>query len=241
MACNRISSPSCCLCWRSMDSIRHTCSSPSPSYESTQESSRFRHRPGRHDRARRHGEETWRRANANEAGCASCRAARRLGPHDRRRDSPIAIRSNYAFDTPKERHNWNAAYVLETIACARTPSPTPSSPWTARSGRARPASWARPSTDRTACAKPSCACKASGPMASAPSCCPTSAPTCPPARRARCSASPVRSSRPRARAPRATTPSPWARAWCATETWISPWWAASRCRWCRKSCSASPT
>ena len=29
---------------------------------------------------------------------------------------PARDRSSYAFDTAKERHNWNAAYVLETVA-----------------------------------------------------------------------------------------------------------------------------
>jgi 3-oxoacyl-[acyl-carrier-protein] synthase II len=58
---------------------------------------------------------TWRRAAANQVG---------LRPLSRcSLDTPMIVgeiperdRSRYPFDTPKERHNWSADYVLETMA-----------------------------------------------------------------------------------------------------------------------------
>jgi 3-oxoacyl-[acyl-carrier-protein] synthase II len=62
-------------------------------------------------------EETWRRAAANEAGFRELsRCSVGLGIPMIVGEIPERDRGSYAFDTPKERHNWNAAYVLETIA-----------------------------------------------------------------------------------------------------------------------------
>jgi 3-oxoacyl-[acyl-carrier-protein] synthase II len=60
-------------------------------------------------------ESTWQRAAANQSG---------LGPLSRcSLSTPMVVgqiperdRASYPFDTPKERHNWNADYVLETVA-----------------------------------------------------------------------------------------------------------------------------
>lgn len=64
-------------------------------------------------------EATWRRAAANESGLrelSRCSVETHGGLPMIVGEIPPRDRSNYAFDTPKERHNWNAAYVLETIA-----------------------------------------------------------------------------------------------------------------------------
>jgi 3-oxoacyl-[acyl-carrier-protein] synthase II len=64
-------------------------------------------------------EATWRRAVANESGLrelSRCTVETHGGLPMIVGEIPPRDRSNYAFDTPKERHNWNAAYVLETIA-----------------------------------------------------------------------------------------------------------------------------
>ena len=60
---------------------------------------------------------TWQRAVAGESGL------RQLSRCSVGTEIPMIVgeipnrdRSNYVFDTPKERHNWNAAYVLQTIA-----------------------------------------------------------------------------------------------------------------------------
>jgi 3-oxoacyl-[acyl-carrier-protein] synthase II len=58
---------------------------------------------------------TWRRAVANEAGfrdLSRCSVGSRMIVGE----IPERDRTHYAFDTPKERHNWSAAYVLQTIA-----------------------------------------------------------------------------------------------------------------------------
>jgi 3-oxoacyl-[acyl-carrier-protein] synthase II len=62
---------------------------------------------------------TWRRAVANESGFRQLSRCSVGAPATFPMivgEIPDRDRSNYAFDTPKERHNWNAAYVLETIA-----------------------------------------------------------------------------------------------------------------------------
>src|ERR1039457_5552800 len=64
-------------------------------------------------------ETTWRRAVANESGFRELSRCSVGAPATFPMivgEIPDRDRSNYAFDTPKERHNWNAAYVLETIA-----------------------------------------------------------------------------------------------------------------------------
>jgi 3-oxoacyl-[acyl-carrier-protein] synthase II len=62
-------------------------------------------------------EETWRRAIANEAGFRELsRCSVGAGLPMLVGEIPERDRSSYSFDTPKERHNWNAAYVLQTIA-----------------------------------------------------------------------------------------------------------------------------
>ena len=62
-------------------------------------------------------EATWRRAVANEAGFRELsRCSVGAGTPMIVGEIPARDKSSYAFDTPKERHNWNAAYVLETIA-----------------------------------------------------------------------------------------------------------------------------
>jgi len=65
-------------------------------------------------------EETWRRAAANEAGFRELsRCSVGAGMPMIVGEIPVRDRSSYHFDTPKERHNWNAAYVLETMAVCR--------------------------------------------------------------------------------------------------------------------------
>jgi len=64
-------------------------------------------------------EATWRRAAANESGLrelSRCSVETHGGLPMIVGEIPARDRASYAFDTPKERHNWNAAYVLETIA-----------------------------------------------------------------------------------------------------------------------------
>jgi len=67
-------------------------------------------------------ESTWRRAVANEAGFRELSRCS-VGTNANGPNGPMIVgeiperdKGSYAFDTPKERHNWNAAYVLETIA-----------------------------------------------------------------------------------------------------------------------------
>jgi 3-oxoacyl-[acyl-carrier-protein] synthase II len=60
-------------------------------------------------------EATWRRAAANEAGLAPLSRCS-VGTPMIVGEIPARDRSAYPFDTPKERHNWNADYVLETMA-----------------------------------------------------------------------------------------------------------------------------
>jgi 3-oxoacyl-[acyl-carrier-protein] synthase II len=64
-------------------------------------------------------ETTWQRAAANEFGfreLSRCSVGAPASVPMIVGEIPDRDRSSYAFDTPKERHNWNAAYVLETIA-----------------------------------------------------------------------------------------------------------------------------
>ena len=62
-------------------------------------------------------EETWRRAVAGESGLRELsRCAIGPGMPMIVGEIPDRDKADYAFDTPKERHNWNAAYVLQTIA-----------------------------------------------------------------------------------------------------------------------------
>jgi 3-oxoacyl-[acyl-carrier-protein] synthase II len=62
-------------------------------------------------------EVTWRRAVANEAGFRELsRCSVGAGAPMIVGEIPERNKAGYAFDTPRERHNWNAAYVLETIA-----------------------------------------------------------------------------------------------------------------------------
>jgi 3-oxoacyl-[acyl-carrier-protein] synthase II len=60
-------------------------------------------------------EATWRRAAANESGLAPLSRCS-VGTTMIVGQVPDRERAGYAFDTPKERHNWNADYVLETMA-----------------------------------------------------------------------------------------------------------------------------
>src|SRR5450759_2154897 len=63
-------------------------------------------------------EATWERAVANHSGLRELTRCK-LGSTMIVGELPARLSERYAFDTPKERHNWNAAYVLETIAiCA---------------------------------------------------------------------------------------------------------------------------
>jgi len=62
-------------------------------------------------------EETWQRAVAGESGLGELsRCSVGTGLPMVVGEIPDRDSANYAFDTPKERHNWNAAYVLQTIA-----------------------------------------------------------------------------------------------------------------------------
>lgn len=64
-------------------------------------------------------EATWRRAAANESGfreLSRCSMGASASVPMIVGEIPDRDRTRYAFDTPKERHNWNAAYVLQTIA-----------------------------------------------------------------------------------------------------------------------------
>jgi len=64
-------------------------------------------------------ESTWRRATANESGLrelSRCFVESHGGLPMIVGEIPERDKAAYLFDTPKERHNWNAAYVLETIA-----------------------------------------------------------------------------------------------------------------------------
>jgi 3-oxoacyl-[acyl-carrier-protein] synthase II len=56
---------------------------------------------------------TWARAVANESGL---RELSRCSIGSSHIVGEIPERTGYGFDTPKERHNWNADYVLETMA-----------------------------------------------------------------------------------------------------------------------------
>jgi 3-oxoacyl-[acyl-carrier-protein] synthase II len=60
-------------------------------------------------------ETTWRRAIANEAGFRELSRCS-VGSSMIVGEIPERDKARYAFDTPKERHNWNAAYVLATVA-----------------------------------------------------------------------------------------------------------------------------
>jgi 3-oxoacyl-[acyl-carrier-protein] synthase II len=60
-------------------------------------------------------ETTWRRAVANEAGFRELSRCS-VGSPMIVGEIPERNKARYAFDTPKERHNWNAAYVLATVA-----------------------------------------------------------------------------------------------------------------------------
>lgn len=68
-------------------------------------------------------ESTWQRAAANQAGLASLSRCRLGGAMEAGVETGMIVgeipereRTRYRFDTPKERHNWNADYVLETMA-----------------------------------------------------------------------------------------------------------------------------
>ena len=58
---------------------------------------------------------TWERAVANQSGLRPLSRCD-VGTTMIVGEIPGREGGRYAFDTPKERHNWNAAYVLETIA-----------------------------------------------------------------------------------------------------------------------------
>jgi len=60
-------------------------------------------------------EATWRRAVANESGFRELSRCS-VGSRTIVGEIPDRDSTAYAFDTPKERHNWNAAYVLATVA-----------------------------------------------------------------------------------------------------------------------------
>ena len=60
-------------------------------------------------------EATWERAAANQSGLRPLSRCN-VGTTMIVGEIPGREGDRYAFDTPKERHNWNAAYVLETIA-----------------------------------------------------------------------------------------------------------------------------
>jgi 3-oxoacyl-[acyl-carrier-protein] synthase II len=69
-------------------------------------------------------EETWRKAVTNQAGFRPLsRCSLGAPPTGASSVLPMIVgeiperdRTQYAFDTPKERHNWNASYVLATVA-----------------------------------------------------------------------------------------------------------------------------
>jgi len=69
-------------------------------------------------------EETWRNAVANQAGFRPLsRCSLGAPPAGTSSVLPMIVgeiperdRTQYEFDTPKERHNWNASYVLATVA-----------------------------------------------------------------------------------------------------------------------------
>jgi 3-oxoacyl-[acyl-carrier-protein] synthase II len=60
-------------------------------------------------------ESTWKRAVANESGLKPLSRCQ-LGTPMIVGEVPERDKAGYPFDTPKERHNWNADYVLETMA-----------------------------------------------------------------------------------------------------------------------------
>lgn len=60
-------------------------------------------------------EVTWQRAAANQSGLRLLSRCS-VGTPMVVGEIPERDRARYAFDTPKERHNWNADYVLETMA-----------------------------------------------------------------------------------------------------------------------------
>ena len=60
-------------------------------------------------------EATWARAVGNQAGFRELSRCS-VGTRTIVGEIPDRDRAGYAFDTPKERHNWNAAYVLQTMA-----------------------------------------------------------------------------------------------------------------------------
>jgi len=60
-------------------------------------------------------EATWQRAVANQAGFRELSRCS-VGCRTIVGEIPDRDSTSYAFDTPRERHNWSAAYVLETIA-----------------------------------------------------------------------------------------------------------------------------
>src|SRR5512142_3251550 len=59
-------------------------------------------------------EATWRRAAANESGLRLLSRCS-IGTPMVVGEVPERDRASYPFDTAKERHNWNADYVLETM------------------------------------------------------------------------------------------------------------------------------
>ena len=60
-------------------------------------------------------EATWERAAANQSGLRPLSRCD-VGTPMIVGEIPGRAAGRYPFDTPKERHNWNAAYVLETVA-----------------------------------------------------------------------------------------------------------------------------
>jgi len=60
-------------------------------------------------------EETWRRADANQGGLRELSRCS-VGTPTIVGEIPERVPAAYPFDTPKERHNWNADYVIETMA-----------------------------------------------------------------------------------------------------------------------------
>jgi 3-oxoacyl-[acyl-carrier-protein] synthase II len=60
-------------------------------------------------------DESWQHAAANASGLRPLSRCN-VGVPMIVGEIPARANGSYAFDTPKERHNWNAAYVLETIA-----------------------------------------------------------------------------------------------------------------------------
>ena len=59
-------------------------------------------------------EETWRRANANQGGLRELSRCS-IGTTAIVGETPDRDPASYPFDTAKERHSWNADYVLETM------------------------------------------------------------------------------------------------------------------------------